>query len=48
MFSKWGKKSYVSHEVIAVLELMQNEVNETITAVLDYTIFIAIARNLFN
>jgi hypothetical protein len=25
----------LSHEVIAVFELMQNEVNETITAVLD-------------
>jgi len=29
------KKSYVSHKVITVSELMQNEVNETITAVLD-------------
>jgi hypothetical protein len=35
MKKKEKKKSYVSHEFITVLELMQNEVNETITALLD-------------
>jgi hypothetical protein len=40
------EKSHVSHEVIAVFELMQNEVNETITAVFDCNIFIAIAKKI--
>lgn len=35
MKKKRKKKSYVSHVVIAVFALMQNEVNETICAVFD-------------